>query len=177
MLEPLINRPYSEIYVWPRPLPCVAQASTDEDGRLRTVYPSIRPCGQWTEIWAQADHLMDKFGRWTKIIIWRWTNGPFFFTMDRPPHGRIRTMDQDNNFEVDQWPDFWLHGRVRTTDDKHFYQMDDGGRVDGQTDETDGRMNGRSTNYFPWKLYSINGWGLGKFEIRIEGEHRALQIG
>ena len=47
----------------------VHQASTDEDGRLRTVYPSIRPCGQWTEIWAQTDHLMDKFGRWTKIII------------------------------------------------------------------------------------------------------------
>ena len=51
--------------------------------------------------------------------------------MDRPPHGRIRTMDQENNFEVDHMTDFRLHGRVRTTDDKHFYQMDGGGRVDG----------------------------------------------
>ena len=33
--------------------------------------------------------------------------------------------------------------------------MDGGGRVDGQTDETDGQMNGRSTNYFPWRLYII----------------------
>ena len=177
MLEPLINRPYSEIYVWPRPLPCVAQASTDEDGRLRTVYPSIR------QMWTMDRNLgsdrpshgqIRTLDQDYHLKVDEWT---VFFTMDRPPHGRIRTMDQDNNFEVDQWPDFWLHGRVRTTDDKHFYQMDDGGRVDGQTDETDGRMNGRSTNYFPWKLYSINGWGLGKFEIRIEGEHRALQIG
>ena len=28
-------------------------------------------------------------------------------TMDRPPHGRIWTLDQDNNFEVDEWTDFW----------------------------------------------------------------------
>ena len=30
---------------------------------------SIRPCEQRTEIWAQTVHLMDDFGRWTKIII------------------------------------------------------------------------------------------------------------
>ena len=61
MLEPLINRPYSEIYVWPRPLPCVAQASTDEDGRLRTVYPFFyhRRSTSW-------------FGRWTINISTRW---------------------------------------------------------------------------------------------------------
>ena len=35
------------------------QASTDEDGRLRTVHLSICPCGQRTEILAQTVHLMD----------------------------------------------------------------------------------------------------------------------
>ena len=54
------------------------QASTDEDGRLRTVHSSMRPCGQHTKIWAQTVHLMDKFGRWTKIIILRSTNGRIF---------------------------------------------------------------------------------------------------
>ena len=44
------------------------QASTDEDGRLRTFYPSIRSCWQWTEIWAQTVHLIDKFGRWSPMI-------------------------------------------------------------------------------------------------------------
>ena len=29
-----------------------------------------------------------------------------FFTMDRPPHGRIWTLDQDYNFEVDEWTYF-----------------------------------------------------------------------
>ena len=41
----------------------------DEDGRLRTVYLSISRRGQRTEICSQTVHLMDKFGRWTKIII------------------------------------------------------------------------------------------------------------
>ena len=50
-------------------------ASSDEDGRLRTVHPSTCPCGQWTKIWAQTVHLMEGFGRWTKIIILRWTSG------------------------------------------------------------------------------------------------------
>ena len=35
------------------------RASTDEDGRLRTVHPSICPCGQRTEILDQTVHLMD----------------------------------------------------------------------------------------------------------------------
>ena len=26
--------------------------------------------------------------------------------MDRPSHGRIWTLDKDNNFEVDEWTDF-----------------------------------------------------------------------
>ena len=58
------------------------QASTDEDGRLRTVYLSIHPCGQWTKIWAETVHLMDECGRWTKIIILWWTSGRFLI-MDR----------------------------------------------------------------------------------------------
>ena len=110
------------------------QTSMDKDGRLRTLHPSIRPCGQRTEIWAQTVHL--EFGRRAKIIIWRWTNGPIFFTMDRPSDGRIRTLDQDNNFkeddrtnfwswtvDLDDWAVYWLHGRIRTTDNKHFHQM------------------------------------------------------
>ena len=51
--------------------PYVNQAYTDEDGRLRTVHPSICLCGQRTEIWAQT------------------------------VHGQIRTLDQDNNFKAD----------------------------------------------------------------------------
>ena len=52
-----------------------------------------------------------------------------FFTMDRPPHGRIRTLDQEYHFDVDEWTDFWR-----------------------------------------WTVHSMDGWGLGKFEIRVEGE-------
>ena len=51
------------------------QASTDEDGRLRTVHPSM-----WT-----TDQNLGS---------------------DRPSHGQIRTLDQDYNFEVDEWTDF-----------------------------------------------------------------------
>ena len=40
-----------------------AQASKDEDGRLRTVHPSIRPCDQRSKIWARTVHLTDEFGR------------------------------------------------------------------------------------------------------------------
>ena len=79
---------------------------------------------------------MEKFERWTKIIIWRWTNGPIFFTMDHPPHGRIRTLDQEYHFEVDELTDFW-----RLT----VHSMDEFGRktinstrwteVDGQTND------------------------------------------
>ena len=49
----------------------------DEDGRLRTVYTSICPCGQWTEICSQTVHLMDEFGRPLKISKYgrRWTGG------------------------------------------------------------------------------------------------------
>ena len=83
---------------------CLYQASTDED-RLRTVQPPLRPCGQRTGIWAQTVHLMDKFGRWTKIIIWRWRifdhepstsltekdDRPWLFVLD----GRRWTVDED----------------------------------------------------------------------------------
>ena len=44
-----------------------------------------------------------------------------------------------------------LNERIRTPDDKNYHLMDGGGRVDGRTDETDGL-------------------GLGKFEVRVEGE-------
>ena len=54
------------------------QASSDEDDRLRTVHPSTCPCGQRTKILGS----------------------------DRPSHGQIRTTDQDNNFEMDEWTDF-----------------------------------------------------------------------
>ena len=50
----------------------------DEDGRLRTVYLSISSRGQRTKIFSQTVHLMDVFGRWTKIIILRRTNGRIF---------------------------------------------------------------------------------------------------
>ena len=54
------------------------QASTDEDGRLRTVHTFIRPCEQRTENWAQNVHLMEK----------------------------IRTLDQDYHLVVEEWTDF-----------------------------------------------------------------------
>ena len=57
--------------------------------------PSNRPCWQRTENWAQTIHLMDKLGRWTKIIIWRWTSGRVF------DHGRYRKTDYDNLLQVD----------------------------------------------------------------------------
>ena len=47
------------------------KASTHEDGRLRTVHPSM-----WT-----TDQNLGS---------------------DRPPRGRIRWLDQDNNFRVDE---------------------------------------------------------------------------
>ena len=46
---------------------------SDEDGRLRTVHLSIRPCGRRTKILAQTVHLMDGFGRRTTKIFHRWT--------------------------------------------------------------------------------------------------------
>ena len=57
----------------------VAQASSDEGDRLRTVHPSTCPCEQRTKILGS----------------------------DRPSHGQIRTTDHDNNFEMDEWTDFW----------------------------------------------------------------------
>ena len=57
------------------------QASTDVDGRLRTVHPSM-----WT-----TDRNLGS---------------------DRPSDGRIRTLDQDYHFKVDEWTDLddgpWL---------------------------------------------------------------------
>ena len=71
--------------------------------------------------------------------------------MDRPPHGRIRTRDRDDNSKVDgrtnilSWTVHlmdgigrrtkiiilrWTSGQIQTTDDKSFYLMDRGGRVD-----------------------------------------------
>ena len=32
---------------------------------------------------------------------------PVHLGSDRPSHGQIRTLDQDYNFEVDEWTDFW----------------------------------------------------------------------
>ena len=138
MLEPLINRPYSEIYVWPRPLPCVAQASTDEDGRLRTVYPSIRQMwtmdrnlgsdrpshgqirtldqdyhlkvDEWTVFLPWTVHLMDEFGRWTKKIILRWTIGRIFDSMDG--FGR-RTINISTKWMM---VDEWTGRRMKQTD-------------------------------------------------------------
>ena len=118
----------------------------------------LRPSISWTNLDAGPrlsfeGGRMDIFfyhGLWTS-----WTNsdaGPKlsfwgrrvdrFLTMDRRLHGRIRTIKKST-----RWTE-----------------------VDGQTDETDRWMDERSTNYFPWRLYSINGWGLGKFEIRVEGK-------
>ena len=74
---------------------CPKQASTDEDSRLRTVYPSIHPCGQQTEIWAQTVHLMDEFGRWIKIIILRWMGGRIF---DYGPSTSWTETDDDKHF-------------------------------------------------------------------------------
>ena len=52
------------------------------DGHLTKCGPDLhgrrRPSGQRTKIWAQTDLLMDKFGRWTKIIILRWMSGRIF---------------------------------------------------------------------------------------------------
>ena len=79
-----------------------------------------------------------------------------FLIMDRTHHGRNRTIDRDYHFEVDDSAmtsgrifDRPLHERIRTPDDKNYHLMDGGGRVDGRTDETDGRM----THQF--RIYAI----------------------
>ena len=47
--------------------------------------------------------------------------------LDRPPHWRIRTLDQDYNFEVDEWTDFWMW-TVQLIDG--FENVDGDGQVD-----------------------------------------------
>ena len=134
------------------------QAFADEDGRLRTsTRPSVhvdsrpkfwpRPSISWTNS-DDGPRLSFEGGRMDRI-----------FTMDRPPHGRIRTPDQDNNFKVDERTNFlswtvhlmdgigretkiiilrWTSARIfadgpstlwTDSDDKNFHQMDGGGRV------------------------------------------------
>ena len=105
--------------------------------------PSTRPCGQRTKIWAQTVHLMDKFGRWTKIIILKWTSGRIF------DHGPFTSWT-----ESDDRLTFW------------------GGRLDGfgrwmmkistRWTEVDEWTGWRTIHYFLWRLYSINGWGWGR---------------
>ena len=71
ILQPRAYRNFAIFY-------SLEQASSDADNRPRTVHPSIRPCGQRTEILAQTVHLMDRFGQRTEIIILRWTSGRIF---------------------------------------------------------------------------------------------------
>ena len=144
---------------------CAKQASADEDGRLRTVHPSIRPCGQRTKIWAQPVHLMDKFGRWTKIIILKWTSGRIFY------HGPSTSWtESDDRPRLSFWGgrvdgfltmDRPLHGRIRTTDDRNFHLMDGGGRVDRQTDRQTIHQFRIYTITIFREDYSIDGLSLG----------------
>ena len=103
---------------------------------------------------------MEKFERWTKIIIWKWTNGPIFLPWTIHLMGEFERLTKNIILRWTSWRIFddWPSTPWTNSGDK-FHQMDGGGRADE-----------RSTNYFPWRLYSINGWGLGKFEIRVEGE-------
>ena len=124
----------------------ILEASTDEDGRLRIVYPSIRPCGQWIEIWAHwtiswtnsdvgprlsfeggrmdrfftwTVHLLDELGRWTKIIILRLTSGRIFDSMDG--FGR-RTINITTRWmEVDEWTGKRMKQTERWTGDPLFF--------------------------------------------------------
>ena len=88
---------------------CPKRASTDEDGRLRTVNPSIRPYGQRTKIWAQTVPLMDEFGRQTMIICPRWTevDGGRRQTVHVMDGFRRRTIKNIKKMwtEVDGWTD------------------------------------------------------------------------
>ena len=74
------------------------QASKNEDGRRQT------------KVQAPTVHLMDRFGRWTKIIILRLMSGRIF----------------DDGLSI--------YGRIRTTYAENFYLMDRGGRFNGRTD-------------------------------------------
>ena len=120
---------------------------------------------------------------------------------DRPSHGQIRTLDQDYHLKVDEWTDFlpwtvhlmdefgqWTKKIIlRWTIGRIFDSMDGFGRwtinISTRWMELDEWTGRRMEQTDRWTddpltifLYSINGWGLGKFEIRIEG-NRALQIG
>ena len=83
--------------------------------------------------------LTDNIGRWTKIIILRWTNGPIF-TMNCPPHAMrlmvdVTWTDSDNGpwlFVIDEqrWTktDRPRHGWIQTTDHQKYKNVDGVGR-------------------------------------------------
>ena len=98
------------------------QASSDEDGRLRTVNPSTCPCGTDQNL-----------------------------SLDRPSQGQIRTLDQDNYFEMDEWTDF----RIWTI------KISKCGRVDKSTKV-------RPWRPAPWSLTHTNSRRVVK---RIETDH------
>ena len=79
------------------------QASTDEDGRLRTVHPSMWTADRNFGSDCPSHGLIRTMDQDYHLKVDEWTE---FFTMDRPSHGRIRTPDQDNNFKVDKRTNF-----------------------------------------------------------------------
>ena len=82
-------------------------------------------------------------------------------------HGRIRTLDQDNHFEVDEWTGYWLwsivygpHGRIWTTDHKNLLS------ADGRTD----------FRFISYKL-SCEGFAFGEVEVEeSEDEENEMEV-
>ena len=56
---------------------------------------------EWTDFLPWTVHLMDEFGRWTKKIIFRWTIGRIFDSMDG--FGRQMIIISTRWMEADQW--------------------------------------------------------------------------
>ena len=93
--------------------------------------PSTRLCGQRTEIRAHTVHLMVEFGRWTKIIILRWTSGRIF------DHGSsISWTDSESEF--------------RTTDHDYLSNLNGGGWWTNIKMWTDGRNSVSSDGQALW---------------------------
>ena len=79
------------------------QASMNEDGRLRTVNPSMWTTDENLGSDRPSHGQIRTLDQAYNFKVDEWTD---FFIMDRPTHGRNRTIDRDYHFEVDEWADF-----------------------------------------------------------------------
>ena len=151
----------------------LVQASTDEDGRPRTVNPSMWTTDQNLGSDRQSHGQIRTLDQACNFIVDEWTD--FFY------HGPSNSWtESDNRPRLSFWG--WRVGGFLTV-----HSMNGFGRrtikittwwteVDEWTGERMKQTDGWPTSFvfmlslFPWRLYSINGLGLGKFEIRVEGE-------